>query len=95
VRIPGAAQLAAWSYAIYLSHKAIGYIMQKPLSAMGMEVTSVVMLFIIVLASLLGGWLLYRLVETPFMQMRDRYFPTSFAVDNTLSNTLSIFQAKV
>jgi peptidoglycan/LPS O-acetylase OafA/YrhL len=27
-------------------------------------------------ASLLAGWLLYRLVETPFMRLRERYVPS-------------------
>jgi peptidoglycan/LPS O-acetylase OafA/YrhL len=27
--------------------------------------------------SVLAGWLLYRLVETPFMALRERYFPSN------------------
>jgi peptidoglycan/LPS O-acetylase OafA/YrhL len=27
--------------------------------------------------SVLAGWLLYRLVETPFMVLRERYFPSN------------------
>lgn len=31
------------------------------------------------LASLAGGWLLYRLVETPFMRLRRQVAPSNFA----------------
>jgi peptidoglycan/LPS O-acetylase OafA/YrhL len=95
LRIPGAAQLAAWSYAIYLSHKAIAFILQKQLTAQGLEISSGVMLLIVMLACLLGGWLLYRLVETPFMNVRDRYFPQSFSEHNATASTESIIQAKI
>ena len=29
--------------------------------------------------SVLGGWLLYVLVETPFMRLRERYVPSNLA----------------
>jgi peptidoglycan/LPS O-acetylase OafA/YrhL len=32
------------------------------------------------LASVLAGWLLYRLVETPFMRLRERWVPARAAV---------------
>lgn len=78
IRIPGAAPLAAWSYAIYLSHKALAVIMQKLLANKGIDVHSVIAVMIISGTCLLGGWLLYKLVETPFMNLRDARFPTSF-----------------
>jgi peptidoglycan/LPS O-acetylase OafA/YrhL len=78
IRIPGAAQLAAWSYAIYLSHKALAVIMQKQLANNGVDTHSVIAVMIISSACLLGGWLLYKCVETPFMNLRDTRFPTSF-----------------
>jgi peptidoglycan/LPS O-acetylase OafA/YrhL len=31
----------------------------------------------IVAMSLVAGWLLYKVVETPFMALRDRYVPTN------------------
>jgi peptidoglycan/LPS O-acetylase OafA/YrhL len=78
VRIPGAAQLAAWSYAIYLSHKAVAFILQKQLAGHGIVGTSWTAVLLISVASLVAGWLLYRFVETPFMNLRDSRFPTSF-----------------
>lgn len=81
VRVPGAAQLAAWSYAIYLSHKAVAVILQSQLASYGVGSSSWQAVLLISVACLLAGWLLYRLVETPFMNLRDRRFPTSFAND--------------
>ncbi|PTL78893.1 acyltransferase [Vitiosangium sp. GDMCC 1.1324] len=76
VRVPGAASLAAWSYAIYLSHKPLAHIMRTQLEPWGLgEGTRVA---IISAVCLLGGWLLYRFVETPFMRLRDRHHPTNF-----------------
>ncbi len=79
IRIPGAAQLAAWSYAIYVSHKAIAVIAQQQLASHGIDAHSGLSLLIVTSACLLGGWLLYKLIETPFMNLRDHYFPTSFS----------------
>lgn len=79
IRVPGAAQLAAWSYAIYLSHKAVAFILQRQLATFGIGGDSSLAVLVITVASVLAGWLLYRLVETPFMNLRDRRYPTSFA----------------
>ncbi len=78
IRIPGAAQLAAWSYAIYLSHKAVAFILQKQLAPYGVTGGSALAVLLISVACLAAGWLLYRVVEMPFMRLRDRRFPTSF-----------------
>jgi peptidoglycan/LPS O-acetylase OafA/YrhL len=77
-RIPGAARLAAWSYAIYLSHKPLAVIMQQLLAHRGIDAGSGVGVLIITFVCLLGGWALYTLIETPFMNLRDRYYPTNF-----------------
>jgi peptidoglycan/LPS O-acetylase OafA/YrhL len=74
-RIPGASALALWSYAIYLTHKSIGIIANHELDG---AVSPAALVAIVIVASLIGGWLLYRLVETPFMRLRDRRVPTSF-----------------
>ncbi|AIY41185.1 acyltransferase family protein [Collimonas arenae] len=76
-RIPGAAQLAAWSYAIYLVHKPLAMITHRMLAGAGLNAVAEVAL--IVALSLAGGWLLYRLVETPFMKLRDACYPGNFA----------------
>ena len=35
--------------------------------------------------SVLAGWLLYRLIETPFMRLRERYVPSNAARPGMLS----------
>ncbi len=82
IRVPGAAQLAAWSYAIYLSHKAVAFIVQGQLAKAGIAANSLLLLAAITVACVLVGWLLFRLVETPFMKLRDRHFPTNFPLAN-------------
>lgn len=77
-RVPGAAALAAWAYALYLSHKPIAHLLLAPLKAMGLRQDSLAMLAAISAACLLGGWLLYRGVERPFMRLRQRWVPDNF-----------------
>ncbi len=79
VRIPGAYQLALWSYSTYLSHKAVGFILQRQLQPI--EPSSLGLLVAVTITSVAVGWLLYQFVETPFMAIRNRRFPTSFASD--------------
>jgi peptidoglycan/LPS O-acetylase OafA/YrhL len=75
LNVPGAAALAAWSYAIYLSHKAVANILQHQLALHGHDAKSWWAVLLITLASVAAGWALYRLVETPFMRLRDHRFP--------------------
>jgi peptidoglycan/LPS O-acetylase OafA/YrhL len=79
VRIPGAYQIALWSYSIYLSHKALMMILKRLLQPF--EPAPFVMICAVAITSVVVGALLYRLVEAPFMALRDRLFPTSFAQD--------------
>jgi peptidoglycan/LPS O-acetylase OafA/YrhL len=74
LRIPGAERLAIWSYAIYLMHKQIGILLRPELAKFGIGAGSIAGVAIILSLSVLGGWLLYRFVETPFMGLRERYF---------------------
>jgi peptidoglycan/LPS O-acetylase OafA/YrhL len=78
-RVPGASHLALWSYAIYLSHKPLAAIIAKPLAAAGIAPGSATAVLIIAAAALLLGWLMYSLVERPFMRLRDRRFPSNFS----------------
>jgi len=78
VRVPGAAPLALWSYSIYLSHKAVAAICARILAGQGIPADSLAALLAIVPACLLVGWALYRLVETPFMNLRHKVSPSSF-----------------
>lgn len=76
-RIPGAASLALWAYAIYLTHKQIGILARKPMENLGYGPESAVAIAAVMAMSLAAGWLLYKAVETPFMALRDRYVPTN------------------
>ncbi|HJV03196.1 MAG TPA: acyltransferase [Burkholderiaceae bacterium] len=75
VRIPGAEQLALWSYALYLVHKPIFKLVLEPLGRWQVDTDAPTGIALVMAAALLGGWLLYRLVETPFMRARARWFP--------------------
>ena len=81
IKIPGAASLALWSYAIYLVHKPIFKLAIAPLKIWNIDTDSTLGISIIMLVSLLGGWLLYRLVETPFMRLRDRLYVNGNSVN--------------
>ena len=76
-RVPGAYHLALWSYSIYLSHKAIAFVLQAQSKAGGWSAATT--LIAITATCLIGGALLHRLVEMPFMTMRQRWFSSSFA----------------
>jgi peptidoglycan/LPS O-acetylase OafA/YrhL len=75
LRVPGAGSLALWSYAIYLAHKPIYKMMIEPLDRMGLDPHGAVGVAIVMAAGVLGGWVLHKAVETPFMQLRERHFP--------------------
>ncbi|MDC8760023.1 acyltransferase family protein [Janthinobacterium fluminis] len=74
-RVPGAAQLAAWSYAIYLTHKQLCILLKPQLLALGVAPDTAAAQLISAAASVGAGCLLYRLIETPFMRLRRRYLP--------------------
>jgi peptidoglycan/LPS O-acetylase OafA/YrhL len=73
-RVPGAQTLALWSYALYLSHKAVGHVLAGPLAPWG----EAVRLPVVALASLVVGGLIYALVERPVMRWRDAHAPAHF-----------------
>jgi peptidoglycan/LPS O-acetylase OafA/YrhL len=77
IRVPGAYRLALWSYSIYLTHKSLGMLLQKTLLPFGLS--SWMLVAVVALVSVAAGGLLYRLVETPFMVLRDRWIPGNFA----------------
>ncbi|MBF5042584.1 acyltransferase [Aggregicoccus sp. 17bor-14] len=78
VRVPGAERLAAWSYAIYLTHKPIAFALHRRLGTEAL-VGKAGEVALIAAACLVGGWLLYRFVEQPFMRLRERYVPSHLA----------------
>jgi peptidoglycan/LPS O-acetylase OafA/YrhL len=71
VRVPGAASIAVWSYAIYLTHKQLCILLARS----GIDAQAPLGIAVMAGASVLAGWLLYRLVETPFMWARERWVP--------------------
>jgi len=77
-RVPGAAALARWSYPLYMIHKPIGYMLLTPLAVLGISAQSWSAAVLVTAVSLLGGWALHRLVERPFLSLRDRWLPTQF-----------------
>ena len=74
-RIPGASALALCSYALYLVHKPLMNAMIRPFEVWDISVKSWMGIGGMFALSLLATYVLYRVVETPFMRLRDRYFP--------------------
>lgn len=70
--MPGAESLALWSYAIYLAHKPIYKVV---LEVLPMDPHGAPGIMLVIMAGIGGGWLLYRLVEQPFMRLRTFLFP--------------------
>ncbi|MCX7116428.1 MAG: acyltransferase [Legionellales bacterium] len=80
IKIPGTANLAIWSYAIYLIHKPLMVMTHEILLQWGLTLPSLSVLLIMFI-SIFSGWLLYTCVEAPFLKIRDKYFKiTSIAV---------------
>jgi peptidoglycan/LPS O-acetylase OafA/YrhL len=75
-RVPGADKLALWSYSTYLSHKPLAHFLAQQLKPLG--VSDGLRLAIITVACIAMGALLYKLVEAPFMALRDRLVPSNF-----------------
>jgi peptidoglycan/LPS O-acetylase OafA/YrhL len=77
LRIPGAASLALWSYAVYLVHKPMFMALRPELVRRGIDTGAPLTIVAVMAAGVFGGWLLYRLVETPFMRLRARWYPAT------------------
>jgi len=91
IRVSGAASIALWSYAIYLAHKPIFKLAISPLTKMGIDTDSILGVGIIMTVSLFGGWLLFRLVETPFMELRARMYSNGDTNGPVTSNRAEAF----
>lgn len=79
LRVPGAATLALWSYAIYLLHKQVCVLGAARLAVWGVAPASLLAVLLLIGASVLAGAVLFTLVERPFLRLRDRHVPTSLA----------------
>jgi peptidoglycan/LPS O-acetylase OafA/YrhL len=77
LRIPGAASLALWSYAIYLVHKPVFMALYPELERRGIDPGAPLTAAAVMAVGVLGGWLVYWLVETPFMRLRARRYPVA------------------
>ena len=75
IRVPGASSLALWSYAIYLIHKQVSIMAGEAMGEAGFGAGHPLTIAAALAASVGAGWLLYRVVETPFMRLRERYVP--------------------
>jgi peptidoglycan/LPS O-acetylase OafA/YrhL len=82
-RIPGAASLALWSYAIYLVHKPVFMALRPELVSRGIDPGAPLTIAAVMAAGILGGWVLYRVIETPFMQLRARWYPAGTSTHHT------------
>jgi peptidoglycan/LPS O-acetylase OafA/YrhL len=76
IKIPGAASLAIWSYAIYLVHKPLIVIVNSMLSKWGISQSSSFTVVIAIFVSIFGGWVLYTCIEAPFLNLRDKVAKT-------------------
>jgi len=77
LRIPGAASLALWSYAVYLVHKPVFMALRPELASRGIDPGAPLTIAAVMAAGIGGGWVLYRVVETPFMRLRARWYPAA------------------
>jgi peptidoglycan/LPS O-acetylase OafA/YrhL len=77
LRIPGAASLALWSYAVYLVHKPVFMALRPEIARRGIDPAAPLTIVAVMALGIFGGWVLYRLVETPFMRLRARWYPAS------------------
>jgi peptidoglycan/LPS O-acetylase OafA/YrhL len=89
VRIPGASSLALWSYAVYLAHKPIFMALQPQLERLHIDPSMPWCVLAVMAVGVAGGWLLFRCVETPFMRLRARLYPSNRSVAPTGSLTLA------
>jgi peptidoglycan/LPS O-acetylase OafA/YrhL len=69
--------IATLSYSIYLTHKQLIHLTQDVLGKYGIDKDSYTAFWIAIGISFLGGWLLHRLIEKPFLRLRDRLLARS------------------
>jgi peptidoglycan/LPS O-acetylase OafA/YrhL len=74
---PFTSLIATLSYSIYLTHKQLIHLTQGVLDKYGIDKDSYTAFWIAIGISFLGGWLLHRLIEKPFLRLRDRLLARS------------------
>ncbi len=65
-------KIATLSYAIYLSHKIVIHVTQENVSHWGIEKNSNAMFFICLVTCFVVAWLMNKLIEKPFLRLRDK-----------------------
>jgi peptidoglycan/LPS O-acetylase OafA/YrhL len=73
-KMPGAANLALWSYAIYLAHKPIYKVLGSIFRQHAISLDAWTGVATVMLTGIFGGWILFRLIETPFMRLREKLY---------------------
>jgi peptidoglycan/LPS O-acetylase OafA/YrhL len=58
-----------------LVHKPVFMALHPELESRGIDATSPLTIVAVMAVGSFGGWVLYRLVETPFMRLRARWYP--------------------
>jgi peptidoglycan/LPS O-acetylase OafA/YrhL len=86
IDIPGASQLALWSYAVYLVHKPVFMALRPHLERLQIDAGAPAAVVAVMGAGIAGGWVLYRCVETPFMRLRARW-TTAHTANNAFHRT--------
>ena len=77
--------IAILAYSIYLIHKIVISALQKAAGVLSINVDGTLMLLLCILCTLLAAWLLYTVVERPFLRLRERIFAKK-AVKSTTTN---------
>ncbi|WP_143306490.1 acyltransferase family protein [Chitinophaga vietnamensis] len=91
------ATIAALSYGIYLSHKIVLHLTQDYFSGWNIDRKSMLMFGICLITSFAAAWVLNKLIEKPFMRVRDHVLrkgrqaamevlPTESPADNRRAN---------
>jgi peptidoglycan/LPS O-acetylase OafA/YrhL len=64
--------IAILSYSIYLIHKIVISELQKSAGVLNLKVDGTLMFLLCILCTVLVAWLLYLVVERPFLRLRER-----------------------
>lgn len=89
IKIPGTMKLAAWSYAIYLTHKQVIHITHSVMAYWSIGELSIITIVIEILISLGAGWLLYTYIETPFLKLRHKLVKINFVDGIVISDEIN------
>ncbi len=71
--------IAALSYSIYLTHKFIIHLTQVQLGALGVDINGNLVLFACIFTVLAGAWILNKLVEKPFLKLREKILRNQYS----------------